>query len=304
MSEIQQNSKIAVLLTVNNGMQWLMQQINSILAQEDVELTLFISIDQSIDGSEQLCLELAKNDPRVLLLPRKERFGSAAANFFRLLRDTNFVHFDYICFADQDDIWFKNKLYSAIHLIRHSNSDAYSSNVTALLSNGKTKLIKKSQPQKTYDYMFESAGPGCTYLLTNRLASDIQKHLIANFEASKKIELHDWYVYAFARSNHYKWHIDNESYMLYRQHTSNVVGANIGLKSAMNRLYKLRHGWFVSQAINIAKLIGYDREWPIQKLSRLNFIDKLSLAINASKFRRKFTEQFAFSIAVFIMRKL
>jgi rhamnosyltransferase len=45
---------IAVLLAAFNGTPWLKEQVDSILAQENVDLTLFISVDQSSDGTEAL----------------------------------------------------------------------------------------------------------------------------------------------------------------------------------------------------------------------------------------------------------
>lgn len=299
----QQYPKIAVLLTVCNGVKWLLEQINSILMQKNVEVTIYISVDESNDDSEQFCLELSKDENRIIVLPSAGVFGSAAANFFRLIRETNLAQYDFTCFADQDDIWLENKLSVAIDKIKQSHSDAYSSNVNAFWSNGKTKLINKSQPQKAYDYIFESAGPGCTFVLKNNLAIEIQKHLKENSLRAQKIELHDWFVYAFARSNGYKWIIDDQPYMLYRQHANNIVGANVGLKSILNRWSKLREGWFISQAMEIAKLVGYENQWPIKRLTRFNFVDKFILSINASKFRRRCRDILAFKFAIIFTRK-
>lgn len=294
---------VAVLLTVHNGAKWLIEQVESILAQNDVELRIFISIDESSDGSEHICNELCQNYRKITLLPKGGRFGSAAANFFRLIRDVDITNFEYISFADQDDIWLNNKLSVAISCLKKSNSDAYSSNVTAFWSDRKTKLIDKSQPQKMFDYMFESAGPGCTFVINHELALKIQSHLITHYEQSISVELHDWFIYAFARYNGCVWFIDKQSFMLYRQHDQNVVGANVGLQSAINRWNRLRDGWFVFQAINIAKLAGYDNLWPIQSLSRLALMDKLKVAINCGKFRRKLRDQIAFCLAILLISK-
>lgn len=51
-----------------------------------------------------------------------------------------------------------------------TNVVGYSSNVTAFWPANKRKLVSKAQPQRTSDFMFEAAGPGCTYLLQGSLA--------------------------------------------------------------------------------------------------------------------------------------
>ena len=44
--------KVAVLLAAYNGMQWIEEQLTSILGQSAVDVTVYISIDPSTDGTE------------------------------------------------------------------------------------------------------------------------------------------------------------------------------------------------------------------------------------------------------------
>lgn len=46
-------NKIAILLAAYNGKAYLKEQIDSILNQEDVAVTIFISIDTSSDGTRE-----------------------------------------------------------------------------------------------------------------------------------------------------------------------------------------------------------------------------------------------------------
>ncbi len=46
--------------------------------------------------------------------------------------------------------------------------------------------------------------------------------------------------------------------MLCRQHESNVVGANVGVKAKLARWQKLREGWLVKQAFLIADILDYN----------------------------------------------
>ncbi len=284
--------RVAVLLATYNGEAWLERQLSSILAQVDVDLDIYISDDLSIDGTANL-INAYKSHPNMVLLPNNGRFGSASANFFRLLRDANFSQVDYVALCDQDDIWFKDKLNHAITLINQQHVEAYSSNVIAFWPNGREKLINKAQYQQHYDYMFESSGPGCTFVLTKSLALTLQDFVIRNKEMCQKVALHDWFIYAYARSNGYKWFIDPMPYMLYRQHDENVVGANVGLKAKLARWKRLRDGWLVEQALLIANILGYSNALPMQKLVRYNFADRLWLILNVAKLRRRLRDRVA-----------
>jgi rhamnosyltransferase len=168
--------------------------------------------------------------------------------------------------------------------------------VTAFWPNGKQRLINKAQPQKQFDYMFESAGPGCTFVITQKLALEIQMFLIANKAQCQHVALHDWFIYAFARSRGFNWFIDHESHMFYRQHAENVVGANVGIKAKINRWKKMRNGWHVKQAILIADILGYSNQFPIKKLKSYRVIDRLVLIVNVKKLRRRFRDCSAFAI--------
>ena len=291
--------RVAVVLAVYNSKEWLNEQLNSILQQEDVEISIFISIDPSTDGSEDLCQQLSSQHHNVIVLLNAGVFGGAAKNFFRLVRDVDFSDFDYVSFADQDDVWNSDKLSRAVKMLDSNKADAYSSNVIAFWSNGKQNLINKSQPQQQWDYMFESAGPGCTYVISKVLALDVQEFLVNHQVACQSVALHDWFIYAFARSRGYQWFIDTEPHMLYRQHAGNVVGANVGVKAKLARFKKLREGWLVKQALLIAETLGYSDAWPIQKLKRYHFFDRLTLILNISKLRRRTRDRVA--LAFFLL---
>ena len=293
--------KIAVVLAVYNGVEWIQEQLNSILKQENVEVTVFISIDPSTDGSEDLCHQFSKQYKNIIVLPNAGKFGGAAKNFFRLIRDVDFSDFDYLSYADQDDIWFKDKLFRAVSKIIETNSDGYSSNVIAFWPTGEKKLIEKSQPQREWDYLFEAAGPGCTYVMTVGLASQLKKTVVSNWTEINKLGLHDWYSYAYARANGFKWFIDPWPSMLYRQHLDNQVGANKGWKAFLYRLNKVVGGWGIEQSALVAKLIGkgdaaFVRGWC--GFERYGF---LKLAFSANKCRRKPQDRVFFFFACLLM---
>jgi rhamnosyltransferase len=288
--------KFAVFLAAYNGVEYIFEQINSILMQKNVDVHIFISVDESSDGTESYLANLSSNESRITLLPFGDRFGSASVNFYRLIRDVNFVDFDFVCLSDQDDIWHPKKLYRAQDMLLKNKADGYSSNVIAFWVNGKRKFIDKAQPQQPWDFLFESAGPGCTYVLSKQLALSFQQMVQGSDGEILKIEYHDWLIYAFARANKFKWFIDSKPSMEYRQHKNNQVGVNIGWKSLWIRSIKTLHGHGFSQALLIANLLGLSSINIVKYGLRGKRFGYLRLAFYARLCRRKGEDQLRFFI--------
>ena len=247
---------VAVLLAAYNGMEWIEEQVSSILSQKSISIEIFISVDLSNDKTHEWCQDLAGKNAHVKVLPYGEKFGGAAKNFFRLIRDVDFSCFDYVALSDQDDIWDSSKLHHAIRTIEQDSLDGYSSDVIAFWSNGREKLVKKSFPQKKFDYFFEAAGPGCTYVLKQQPTQKFKKFLIKNWENINCIESHDWLIYAFFRSRGMSWCIDSEPLMLYRQHESNQVGSNFGFLAYLKRIKMVKSGWYRSEVRKISEIVS------------------------------------------------
>ena len=249
-------NRVAVLLASYNGKQWIQEQVDSILDQVDADVEIFISVDLSNDKTYEWCQDLARKNSYIKVLPYGERFGGAAKNFYRLIRDVDFSYFDYIAFADQDDIWNCNKLHHAIKTIEQDNLSGYSSDVIAFWDDGRDKLLKKSFPQKKFDYFFEAAGPGCTYVLKQQPVQKFKKFLIKNWEYVNLVELHDWMIYAYFRSQGMRWKIDNKPLMRYRQHQHNQVGINYGLKAYLFRFNKIKTKSYYNEVQKIIYLLN------------------------------------------------
>lgn len=293
--------KIAIMLAAYNGEGYIDAQINSILNQIGVDVTIFISVDRSSDKTHESCVAFSKEHLNVHILPYGERFGGAAQNFFRLIRDVDFADFDYVAFADQDDIWFSEKLDRAIKKIHESNVDAYSSSVMAFWPDGKKKLIQKAQPQRAWDYLFEAAGPGCTYVINMPLATKIKSTVVESWVDINKLALHDWFCYAYARANGFNWYIDEWPSVLYRQHTTNQVGANVGLTAFKYRIRRVLNGWGIQQSQLISNLIGLNSSELVRALKNADSCGFLRLAFNARNCRRKNSEQVLFFVACLVL---
>ncbi|MFO6418789.1 glycosyltransferase [Hylemonella sp. W303a] len=289
---------ITVLLASNDGVVWLPEQVESILAQQGVHVRLVISDDCSSDGTLFWLQQLAARDDRVTLLPDAGPFGSAALNFYRLLREADFMDTDYIAFADQDDVWYPDKLIRAVELMRQCGAAAASSNVNAFWPDGRHELVDKAQPQKLYDYLFEAAGPGCTYVLTSAFAQTVRE-TVAQFALGDATSLpghHDWLCYVLCRARGHKWVIDPKPSMNYRQHQRNEVGVNRGVRAARGRHAKIVSGWYRQQVLGMVALA---RSQSLSsralaalalRLTRGQCVDRLILATQVLKFRRRWRD--------------
>jgi len=236
-------------------MEWIHEQTKSILMQKKITVKIFISVDFSTDKTYKFCQKLSQENKNVKVLPYGEKFGKASKNFFHLIKNVNFSKFDYIALSDQDDIWHEYKLYHAIKTINKEGLDGFSSDVTAFWEGGRTELVKKSYPQKKFDYYFESAGPGCTFVLTNNSFRKFKKFLKNNWIELSFIELHDWIIYAYYRSQGLIWKIDSKPLLLYRQHHKNHFGLNSGLNAYLSRYSKIRMKWYRKEVNKIIQLV-------------------------------------------------
>lgn len=243
---------IAVLLATHNGQRWLDEQLDTILAQEGVDLRLIVLDDGSTDGTPDILRARAAADPRVVLMPPMGRSGSSAANFYRLIQHAPVLEHELVGFADQDDRWLPGKLARHAALLA-DGFDGVSSSVTSFWPDGRRRLVKKSYPQRRYDYLFESPGPGLTFLMTPSTFGMVRSVLASGNADAHAVDFHDSLTYALARSAGLAWHIDDWPAVEYRQHDENVMGANSGFKSATSRFALIRRRWHRQQALHLAR---------------------------------------------------
>jgi rhamnosyltransferase len=295
--------RIAILMATYNGKRWLSDQVSSILLQEAVNLKLFVSDDNSSDGTLEYLNQIAYSDSRVIVMPQTERVGSAGKNFYRLVCDVDINSFDYVAFADQDDLWDHDKLSRHVKLIQSENAECISSNVIAFWPDGSQRLICKSQPQMSYDFIFESAGPGCSFLMTLWLFDKLRNEILAKDSPAKNVLMHDWLTYAICRAYERRWFIDSCPSLLYRQHANNVIGANSGIKAIIHRLRMINDGWYrceVSKICDVAARISRDPRYI--KLSGLlkkrTLLSQLQLILYAFSGRRNLRDRFVLILSI------
>jgi rhamnosyltransferase len=233
-----------VMLTTHDGARFLRPQMESILSQAGVDVAVHVSDDYSEDGTWELLQEWAQREPRIRLLSRERRFGSAAPNFYHLLLSVDPAGYDAVAFADQDDVWYDWKLEHHLALLREKGAGGVSSSVLAFWPDGREQVVEKAGALRRLDHHFQSPGPGCTFLMTPALVDVLRACLGRPETGAAGFVFHDWLVYAVARSCGFGWHISERPSLRYRQHGANEWGANSGLGAQRRRLGRLLDGTY------------------------------------------------------------
>jgi rhamnosyltransferase len=296
---------VAVLMATYNGEKYLRQQVDSILAQKNVRVSLYVRDDRSSDNTAAIINEYCTKAGNVFLLNSKPVQLNVTKNFFSIVRDLDLSGIDYISYSDQDDIWLEEKLDRAVKVINANKVNCYASNLLRGDANG--NIIKhqsvinkglfyllnyKSNKQLPFDFYFEAASAGCTLVLNNAAAKHLQQRIKEIYEAMPVNASHDWSTYALTRLGGYQWFIDSRSYIIYRQHTDNAYGTNNGLKGVSKLLDLFTSGWYRKHILLIEDLYNTSEIHPafIEKIrvyKPSSIISRFGIGMAICKFRRK-----------------
>lgn len=240
--------KVLVILAHFNGQEFISDQINSIISQDNVEIFLHITDDCSNLKNKSFLKNLIKHQ-KIRLHEFDRQSGSAGQNFLRIFETISFVNYDYIALSDQDDVWDNDKLYRAISSLDKFKCDSYSSSVNAFWPSGKKKILRQSSDLTQYDFLFEGAGQGCTFVIRKDFFSNVQNFIRKNKHLLQDFHYHDWFIYILSRTLNKKWFFDPLPSMFYRQHHNNDTGAKASIASIIKRLELIRKGWYKNQII-------------------------------------------------------
>lgn len=293
--------RVNVLMATFNGGQFISEQIKSILNQQSCSVDLTIRDDGSNDNTLTILEDFSILFPLQFNLIKDKigSSGSACKNFFLLLLSADLDNYDYIAFADQDDFWFPDKLSHAISNLTKSNSDVYSSDMLIWDGTNVIGELKKNGRKTNFDYLFQGASAGCTYVMNIKAATEIVSHLtISKICELSKESSHDWIIYAILRSRGFNWFHDSKAKILYRQHSTNVYGAK---KLFTNGNIKMvTSGWYrnnIITAYNFSKK-NIEAEKILFRISNNNFLVRIYSIVDLHKTRRELLHKFLLYILI------
>lgn len=244
MKKEQQPRSIQVLMSAYNGEKYLPAQLDSILAQKGVQVSVLVRDDGSNDRTRRILRRYAQKYANIAVYAG-ENLG-APKSFFDLLKHAG-TAYSYYAFADQDDIWMEDKLACAVGCLERLEQKCpglpllYAGNVT-WASKG-MQIQKKVNVQRNRQALFgnaltENICMGCTQVFNQRLLELAASH------TPKGEVLHDWWMYLTA-SYFGVVYYSSKAHMLYRQHGKNQVGmqknAPARWKNRIQNLGRLRH---------------------------------------------------------------
>ena len=125
-------------MSTYNGELYIKQQLDSIFAQNEVEVSVFARDDNSSDETTNILREYSEQQP--LKFYSGNNLGPGLS-FIDLIHHCE--EYEYYAFADQDDVWESNKLVCAIDALKGYKEKVafYNSNVAVV----DEELTKKSE---------------------------------------------------------------------------------------------------------------------------------------------------------------
>ncbi len=219
------DSGIYIVMATFNGECFIREQIHSIQAQSERDWTLLVSDDGSGDSTETIVTELARQDGRIVLLPRRCGPPGHAANFEYLLKRASEVKARNIFLADQDDTWEPTKLQTMIAAVRSSRGQTLGvfSDLELVTADGKPQGSYLDRAGLAGMYHLEgllsqNSVVGCSLMIRGELLD-----LALPFPGG--LENHDWWLAMCAASLGQLVYVP-ERLVNYRQHGGNTIGAN------------------------------------------------------------------------------
>lgn len=231
---------VCVLLCYHNGKKYIKEQLISIRNQIGVDVDIKIHDDKSDAKNIRYLRDLQKSIKFDLLTNEFSDKLGASNNFRHAILSTNH-DYDYYSLSDQDDVWLPNKLITGINAMSNFDEPSMFCSRTILVNHdGRiNKGLSASQ----------SRGPSFCNALTQNIAGG--NTMLLNKMAFKKLQVslknidevvYDWWIYLFLTGIGARVVFCSEPTVKYRQHSSNLVGANNSILSKYQRVVALLQG--------------------------------------------------------------
>ena len=228
---------IAILMSTYNGGQYLREQIESFLVQTNKDWQLYARDDGSKDNTVEILTDYAHKYPQQIHIVDdvKENLG-AGRSFMHLLE---LAEADYYMFSDQDDVWMNDKIERTLKKIQSietkfgkdtpigvfTDLTVVDSNLNVLMPS----LWKgdNRHPEYTRNFYKQWTNRHATYGCTQMINRAAKKIVFPYKQFEGVMGAHDnWVEYILIKQGKYDYLA--EPTILYRQHGTNVVGANFG----------------------------------------------------------------------------
>ena len=224
-------------MSTYNGEKYLGDQLDSLLSQKGVEVTIRIRDDGSKDKTRNIVKNYQRNNSNIELI-EGENLGFTLSFLSLIYSIDNPSQYDYYAFSDQDDVWLADKLLSAVTMFDGCDTDnspvLYFSNALAVdeslhplfKTTSDKPLISKPTCLVRYFML------GCT-MVFNPLVIEFLKR----YRPEGRVTMHDLWLNqtcVFLGQVVY----DKTPHILYRQHGNNTAGVGSSWSIRWKRLMK------------------------------------------------------------------
>jgi glycosyltransferase involved in cell wall biosynthesis len=222
-----------------NGERFLAEQLDSLLNQRDVGISIIIRDDGSSDGTRGILERYSARSPNIHVHPGTNL--GVVPSFIELMRLASAIPAGYFALCDQDDVWLPEKLSRAVRALGTENPGPrlYCSVVRYVDESLRDLGSSRTSLRAGFDNaVVENIATGCTVVF-NRALLDL-----VNSAPPRRALMHDWWLYMVAAAFG-DVIFDPQSWILYRQHGRNVIGGTTSAYRMMVtrlRRFRLRQG--------------------------------------------------------------
>ena len=210
---------VVILMSTYNGDRFLKSQIESLLLQFGVKVSILVRDDGSKDDTLQILKEYADKYDNFSYYTSSNL--GPALSFLDLVKNAPLA--DYYAFCDQDDVWDKDKLLCAVDKLEKLDNklpNLYYSNLKIVDEDLKFYRMAHSGDffnENKYSALTECLCTGCTMVFNRKAKELLTEHM------PKYCSMHDTWVYLVCKIFG-KVVYDTNAHIQYRQHKNNVVG--------------------------------------------------------------------------------
>lgn len=211
---------VTVLMSTYNGEKYIDEQLESILNQDFLgSITIQIRDDGSNDRAVEKIKHITCKQNRKIVVEQGSNVGPQKS-FLKLIKEA--VPAKFYFFADQDDVWYLDKIRIAVQSMEavHDGAVCYCSNYSLFNSEAGTEkkcVIPERPIFKPLRIIFYNQIPGCTMGFNQALMQALQKLNLEN------VMMHDSMALSLCAACGEILY-DPEPRILHRIHGDNVVG--------------------------------------------------------------------------------
>ena len=235
--------EVSIVMATYNGAHYLEEQIESILANTYEDWTMEICDDGSTDRTLSIIERYQELYPnKIKFHPNEEKLG-VTRNF---LEGAMRANGEYVMFCDQDDVWLPEKIEKTLKFMKEREKLSVKNTPIAVFTDAKVvdgalRNINSSfyaynkLDTKKIDLphlLVENKMIGCTTMINRGILDKI-------IEFPNFARYHDWWI-ALIAAVFGEIAFLNESTMLYRQHSKNMVGSQSFFAYVIDRIKNIK----------------------------------------------------------------